>query len=61
MDRNLIIIQFGIAVFIFLCVITEVIAHIIMGTSAKGILVSAFFIALAWTLVRSLWKELRNS
>lgn len=63
MDKTFSIAQLIIAAVIFLCVITGVVGHIVLGhiTSVLGFLVSFVFIALSWVLLRISYKELREN
>lgn len=63
MDKTFTIAQLIIAAVIFLCVITGVVGHIVLGhiTSLLGILVSFVFVYLSWVLLRISYKELRES
>ena len=63
MDKTLSIAQLIIAAVIFLCVITGVVGHIVLGhiTSVLGFLVSFVFVALSWVLLRISYKELREN
>lgn len=60
MDKIFTITQLIIAAVIFLCVITGVVGHIVLGhiTSIFGFIVSIVFIALSWVLLRLSYKEL---
>ena len=63
MDKIFTITQLIIAAVIFLCVITGVVGHIVLGhiTSVLGVLVSFVFVALSWVLLRISYKELREN
>lgn len=63
MDKTFTIAQLIIAVVIFLCVVSGVIGHIVLGhiTSIFGFIVSFVFIALSWVLIRISYKELREN
>jgi hypothetical protein len=63
MDKTFTIAQLIISAVIFLCVITGVVGHIVLGhiTSLLGILVSFVFVYLSWVLLRISYKELRES
>ena len=63
MDKTFSIAQLIIAAVIFLCVITGVVGHIVLGhiTSVLGFLVSFVFVALSWVLLRISYKELREN
>lgn len=63
MDKTFSIAQLIIAAVIFLCVITGVVGHIVLGhiTSVLGFLVSIVFVALSWVLLRISYKELREN
>lgn len=63
MDKTFSIAQLIIAAVIFLCVITGVVGHIVLGhiTSLLGFLVSFVFVALSWVLLRISYKELRDN
>lgn len=63
MDKTFSIAQLIIAAVIFLCVITGVVGHIVLGhiTSVLGLLVSFVFVALSWVLLRISYKELREN
>lgn len=63
MDKIFTITQLIIAAVIFLCVITGVVGHIVLGhiTSVLGFLVSFVFVALSWVLLRISYKELREN
>lgn len=63
MDKTYSIAQLIIAAVIFLCVITGVVGHIVLGhiTSVLGFLVSFVFVALSWVLLRISYKELREN
>ena len=63
MEKPFYIAQLIIAVVIFLCVITGVVGHIVLGhiTSVLGFLVSFVFVALSWVLLRISYKELREN
>ena len=63
MDKIFSIAQLIIAAVIFLCVITGVVGHIVLGhiTSVLGFLVSFVFVALSWVLLRISYKELREN
>jgi hypothetical protein len=63
MDKIFTITQLIIAAVIFLCVITGVVGHIVLGhiTSIFGFIVSFVFIALSWVLIRISYKELREN
>lgn len=57
------IVQFVLACTMFLCVVTEIIAHTFFTrtiNSIIGFLAAGFFALLAWGLVRITWKELRE-
>jgi hypothetical protein len=60
MDKTFSIAQLIIAAVIFLCVITGVVGHIVLGhiTSIFGFIVSIVFIYLSWVLLRLSYKEL---
>lgn len=60
MDKIFTITQLIIAAVIFLCVITGVVGHIVLGhiTSIFGFIVSIVFIYLSWVLLRLSYKEL---
>lgn len=60
MDKTFSIAQLIIAAVIFLCVITGVVGHIVLGhiTSIFGFIVSIVFIYLSWMLLRLSYKEL---
>ncbi len=63
MDKTFSIAQLIIAAVIFLCVITGVVGHIVLGhiTSVLGFLVSFVFVSLSWVLLRISYKELREN
>ena len=63
MEKPFYIAQLIIAVVIFLCVITGVVGHIVLGhiTSVLGLLVSFVFFALSWVILRISYKELREN
>lgn len=63
MDKIFTITQLIIAAVIFLCVITGVVGHIVLGhiTSVLGFLVSFVFVSLSWVLLRISYKELREN
>ncbi len=63
MEKPFYIAQLIIAVVIFLCVITGVVGHIVLGhiTSVLGLLVSFVFVALSWVILRISYKELREN
>lgn len=63
MDKTFSFVQLIIAAVIFLCVITGVVGHIVLGhiTSVLGFLVSFVFVALSWVLLRISYKELREN
>lgn len=63
MDKTFSIAQLIIAAVIFLCVITGVVGHIVLGhiTSVLGFIVSFVFVALSWVLLRIAYKELREN
>ena len=63
MDKTFTIAQLIIAAVIFLCVITGVVGHIVLGhiTSVLGFLASFVFVALSWVLLRISYKELREN
>lgn len=63
MDKTFSIAQLIIAAVIFLCVITGVVGHIVLGhiTSVLGFFVSFVFVALSWVLLRISYKELREN
>lgn len=63
MDKIFTITQLIIVAVIFLCVITGVVGHIVLGhiTSVLGFLVSFVFVALSWVLLRISYKELREN
>lgn len=63
MDKTFTIAQLIISAVIFLCVLTGVVGHIVLGhiTSLLGILVSFVFVYLSWVLLRISYKELRES
>lgn len=63
MEKPFYIAQLIIAVVIFLCVITGVVGHIVLGhiTSVLGFLVSFVFVSLSWVLLRISYKELREN
>ena len=63
MDKTFSIAQLIIAAVIFLCLITGVVGHIVLGhiTSVLGFLVSFVFVALSWVLLRISYKELREN
>lgn len=60
MEKTFSIAQLIIAAVIFLCVITGVVGHIVLGhiTSVLGFLVSFVFVSLSWVLLRISYKEL---
>lgn len=60
MDKTFSIAQLIIVAVIFLCVITGVVGHIVLGyiTSIFGFIVSIVFIYLSWVLLRLSYKEL---
>lgn len=63
MDKTFSFVQLIIAAIIFLCVVSGVIGHIVLGhiTSIFGFIVSFVFIALSWVLIRISYKELREN
>ncbi len=63
MDKTFSIAQLIIAAVIFLCVITGVVGHIVLGhiTSLLGILVSFVFVYFSWVILQISYKELRES
>lgn len=63
MDRFFSIIQFVLAIIMFLCALTDAVSYTIMGhiTSLLGFIVAFVFIALTWNLVRLSWKELHEA
>lgn len=60
MDKTFSIAQLIIVAVIFLCVITGVVGHIVLGhiTSIFGFIVNIVFIYLSWVLLRLSYKEL---
>lgn len=60
MDKTFSFVQLIIAAIIFLCVVSGVIGHIVLGhiTSIFGFIVSIVFIYLSWVLLRLSYKEL---
>ena len=63
MDKTFSFVQLIIAAIIFLCVVSGVIGHIVLGhiTSIFGFIVSIVFIYLSWVLLRLSYKELREN
>lgn len=63
MDKTFSIAQMIVALVIFLCVVTGVTAHLILGniTSFFGFIVSGVFVYLAWGLLRISYKEFREA
>lgn len=63
MDKFFSIIQFVLAIIMFLCALTGAVSHTIMGhiTSLLGFIVAFVFIALTWFLVHLSWKELHEA
>lgn len=63
MDKTFSFVQLIIAVVIFLCVVSGVVGHIVLGhiTSVVGFIVCAVFIALSWVLLHISFKELRET
>lgn len=62
MDNLYLIVQFILSCIIFLCVVTSVVAHTIMGNIATllGFFASFIFLFLTGMLVRMSWVEMRT-
>lgn len=59
MDRFFSLTQLILSCIMLLCVVTGVVAHIVLGhiTSFLGYLVAIIFLILIWNLVRLSWNE----